>query len=265
MPDPWSTALLLVVLCAAAGAGYFVRSRLPVSHRAPESVQVVQLTINLLVTFTAIVLGLQTSSVKSGFDAAYNARGTYAAELVQMDQCLREYGPETAPIREQLREYVAAVIASTWPDEKPPANVRYPDTSKIPLTGESPVLGAILNDVGREVRALQPADALHQRILNACTQQYTDLVKARWAVIEGEHGSISPPFYWVLVLWLVILFASLGLTAPPNATTTIVIALSAISITVAVYVILDLDLPYGGLFSVPSTSMRNALADMMRS
>jgi hypothetical protein len=264
MPDPWSTVLLLILLCAASGAGYFIRFRLPVSHRAPESIQVVQLTINLLVTFTAIVLGLLTTSVKAGFDAAYNARGTYAAGLAQTDQCLRDYGPETAPIRDQLREYVAAVIASTWPDEPPPANVRYPDTSKMPLTGESSVLGAIINEVGREVLALQPSDALHQRIGNACEQQYSDLIKDRWTVIEGARGSISRPFYWVLVLWLVILFASLGLTAPPNATTAIVIALSAISITVAVFVILDLDLPYGGLFSIPSTSMRNALADMMR-
>jgi hypothetical protein len=134
----------------------------------------------------------------------------------------------------------------------------------MPLTGESSVLGANTNRVGSEVLDLQPVDAQHQRILNVCVQQYSDLTKSRWVVIEGSQGSISMPFYWVLVLWLVILFASLGLTAPPNATTAIVIALSAISITVAVFVIIDLDLPYGGLFGIPSTSMRNALADMTR-
>ncbi len=152
MLDLWSAAFLLLLLCAAAGVGYFVRSRLPVSHRAPDSIQLVQLTINLLVTFTAIVLGLLTTSVKAGFDAAYAARGTYAAQFAQLDLCVRDYGPETAPIREQLRAYVAAVIASTWPDEKPPAGVRYPDTSKMPLTGESPVLGAIIDHVGTELR-----------------------------------------------------------------------------------------------------------------
>ena len=66
----------------------------------------------------------------------------------------------------------------------------------------------------------------------------------------------------MLVFWLVILF--LGLSAPPDAMAVIVIALSAVSITRAVFVILDLDLPYGGLFGIPSASMRNALADMMR-
>ncbi len=134
-----------------------------------------------------------------------------------------------------------------------------------PLTGESHVLGDIINTVGRDIRLLEPKDALHQSLQTACAQQYSDLVKARWTVIEDAHGSISPPFYWVLVLWLLILFVSLGLTAPANPVTILVIALSAISITVAVFVIIDLDLPYGGLFGIPSTSMRNALADMTRS
>jgi len=264
MLDLGSTALLLFLLLAAAGTGYFVRSRLPERHRSQDSLILVQLTINLLVTFTAIVLGLETTSVKAGFDAAYNTRGTYASELVQLDECLREYGSETDKIREQLREYVAAVIASTWPDETPPTGVGYPDVSHMPLVGESDVLGAILNATGREIDLLEPKDPLRQRLQSQCAQQYSDLVKARWAVIEGARGSISPPFYWVLVLWLVILFASLGLTAPANPVTILVIGLSAISITVAVFVIIDLDLPYGGLFGIPSTSMRHALADMMR-
>jgi hypothetical protein len=236
MPNLSSISFLLFLLCASAGAGYVVKSRLPERHRSRDSIELVQLSVNLLATFTAIVLGLLTTSVKAGFDAAYTARGTY----------------------------VAAVIASTWPDEKPPAGVRYPDTSEMPLTGESHVLGAILNDVGGEVRALHPADVQHDRILNACMQQYSDVTKSRWTVIEGARGSISTPFSWVLVFWLVILFACLGLTSPPDALTAIVIGLSAISVTAAVFVILDLDLPYGGLFGIPSASMRSALADMMR-
>src|ERR1700678_4114351 len=107
-------------MCGSAAIGFFIHSRLSETHRAPESIALVQLMITLLVTFTAIVLGLLTTSVKAGFDAAYNARGDYAAQLAQMDRCLRDDGPETAPIREQLRAYVAAVIASTWPSEPPP-------------------------------------------------------------------------------------------------------------------------------------------------
>jgi hypothetical protein len=89
------------------------------------------------------------------------------------------------------------------------------------------------------------------------------VISRRWAVIEGVRASISTPFYWMLVFWLVILFSSFGLRAPPNSMSVIVIALCAISVTIAVFVILDMDDPYGSLFGIPSTSMRNALVDMM--
>ncbi len=90
------------------------------------------------------------------------------------------------------------------------------------------------------------------------------MTKSRWEVIEGSDRSITPPFYWVLDLWLIILFASFGLTAPLNRVTILIVGLTAISITIAVAVIADLDAPYGGVFGIPSTSMRNALDDMTR-
>ncbi len=260
----WSAIVFLLLVCGSASAGFLINSRLPERHRSRETLELVQLAITLLVTFTAIVLGLLTTSVKAGFDEAYNARGDYAGQLAQMDRCLRDYGPETAHIREQLRGYVAAVIASTWPSETPPANVAYPDTSKMPLTGESSVLASLMNDVGLETRSLQPADALQRTLASVCSQQFHDLIKARWKVIEGVRASISTPFYWVLVFWFVILFASFGVVAPPNALSVTVVFMSAIGIAVAIFVVLDLDLPYGGLFGIPSTSMREALADMLR-
>jgi hypothetical protein len=216
------------------------------------------------VTFIAIVLGLLTTSVKAGFDQAYKTRGDYAGRLAQLDRCLRDYGPETADIREKLRGYVAAVIASTWPDEPPPKGVSYPDTSHMPRTGETPVLADLMNQIGLETDSLQPQDQLHRTLMAVCMQRYRDVSEARWAVIEGVRGSLSTPFYWVLVFWLVILFASFGLRAPPSAMSVSIIALCALSVTTAVFVILDMNQPYGGLFGIPSTAMRNALADMMR-
>jgi hypothetical protein len=263
MRDFGASFFLLMLLCASAAAGFFVNSRLPEKHKSRDTIELVQLAITLLVTFVAIVLGLLTTSVKSGFDVAYSARGAYAGQLAQLDRCLRDYGPDTQQMREQLRSYSAAVIASTWPAESPPTGVTYPDTLNMPRTGESSVLAALMNDIGFEIHSLQPTDTLHRNLMSSCTEQYDELTRRRWTVIEGIHGSISKPFYWVLVFWLVILFGSFGLRAPPNAMSIIVIALCAISVTLAVFVILDMDVPYGGLFGIPSTSMRNALADMM--
>jgi hypothetical protein len=264
LQDPFYSVMLFVILCASAGVGFFIHPQLPERHRSPQSIALLQLAIGLLVTFTAIVLGLLTTSVKAGFDDAYNARGDYAGKLAALDRCLRDYGPETAHIRDELRSYVAAVIASTWPDEPPPKGVSYPNTSKMPLTGEDPVLSNLINDIGLRTMALDPQDQFHRNLMATCIERYRDVSLARWKVVEGALGSISPPFYWVLVFWLAILFGAFGLSAPPNPLVATVLALCALSITVAVFVILDMDEPYGGLFGVPSASMRNALDDMTR-
>jgi hypothetical protein len=262
--DPVYSIVVFTAMCVSATIGFFIHSRLSEKHRSAESIALVQLMITLLVTFTAIVLGLLTTSVKAGFDAAYSARGDDAAQLAQLDRCLRDYGPETASIREQLRGYVAAVIASTWPDEPRPVGLKFPDPASMPMIGESPLLSDTLSEVGRGVHALDPTDSFHRTEMAACIEHYSDLLNARWKVIEGARPSFSPPFYWVLVIWLSILFGSFGLTAHPNGMVTTMTLLCALSITIAVFVILDMDEPYGGLFGVPSTAMRNALADMMR-
>lgn len=260
----WAALVVLALLALSAYFGFLANSRLPKRHWTPKSMELVQLANTLLVTFIAIVLGLLTTSVKSGFDEAYKTRGDYAGTLAQLYRCLRDYGPEAAPIREQLRSYVAAVIASTWPDEPPPTGVSYPDTSHMPLTGESSVLAELINQVGVETLTLQPTDPQHRGLMAACVQRYRDVTLARETVIEGVRPSISTPLYWVLVFWLMILFASFGLRAAPNPMILGIIGLCALSVTSAVVVILDMNDPYGGLFGIPSKSMRNALADMMR-
>ena len=58
MPQVIHSAVLFLSLCAAAAGGYGVKRSLPERHRSHEALELVPLTINLLVTFTAIVLGL---------------------------------------------------------------------------------------------------------------------------------------------------------------------------------------------------------------
>jgi hypothetical protein len=256
--------VLFFVLCAAAALGAYVRAKLPEKHRSSETMTLVQVTISLLVTFTSIVLGLLTGAVTTQFQQASRNDGLFAGQLVQVDQCLRDYGPETAQMRQQFRGYVAAVLTSTWPDEPPPKEISHPDVSKDPVLGEGVSLTALLNTIRTELRGLSPKTAIQERVLTDCAAEYSAFLKSRWDIIEESSSSISPPFYGVLSIWLVILFASFGLIARPNPVSGIIVGLSALSIAVAVGVIADLDQPYGGLFGIPSMATRNALADMVR-
>jgi hypothetical protein len=57
-------------------------------------------------------------------------------------------------------------------------------------------------------------------------------------------------------------FGSFGLNAPRNVLSYTTIALGAVSIASAIFVILDLDKPFGGIFSVSSQPMRDALTQL---
>ena len=174
-----SGLVVFVLLCASAGLGILIRPRLPEHHRTRETVELTQITIGLLVTFAAVVLGLLTASVKHGYDSAAQDRQHYALQLTMLDQCLRDYGPDAAKIRVDIQSYTAAVIASTWPDEPPPTGVQYPDFTSMPRVGETPVLAVLIDRIGLEVGELAPIDALHTRLAGLCFDQFKDVWRAR--------------------------------------------------------------------------------------
>jgi|MudIll2142460700_1097286.scaffolds.fasta_scaffold246203_2 FtsH-binding integral membrane protein len=63
----------------------------------------------------------------------------------------------------------------------------------------------------------------------------------------------------VVVCWLVVLFLSFSLIAPPNATTAAALIVSAFSVAGAVFLILELDQPLGGLIRISSEPMANVV------
>ncbi len=263
MNDVLSAFCVFLLLWASAAAGLWIQPRLRAAHRARETIEIVQLITGMLVTFAALVLGLLTASAKDTYDHADRSRGQYAMHLSQLDQCLRDYGPQTEAAQQNLRSYTAAVIASTWPSESRPTGVTYPDTSHMPLVGPSAVLEGLLNGIGLEIDRLDPPDPFHAKILAQCTSDYRTALAARLAVIEDARQAISAPFYWVLVFWLMIVFASLGLSAPRNRFVVMLLAIASLSLTSVMFVIFDLSQPYGGLFAISSDTMRAALAQML--
>ena len=263
MPADASALLVFALLCVSAGVGMYVRPRLPERHRARESVELMQLVIGMLVTFAALVLGLLTASVKNSYDAAGHARHEYALQLTQLDRCLRDYGQAADPARADLRSYTAAVIASTWPSEPPPAGVSYPSTAGMPRVGASPVLAGLMNQAGIAINSLGAANDAQARIAQLCREEYRDVIRARMDVVEDSSKALSTPFYRILVFWLMVIFASFGLIAPRHSLSVISIGLCAASLSSAIFVILELNQPYLGMFTISSDTMRAALSAMM--
>lgn len=264
MSEILSALLICGLLSGSAIFGVMLRGWLPEEHLSERNMEALRLVTSLLVTFAALVLSLQLSSGKAGFDTAYRDRNTDAAALAQLDQCLREYGPEAEPTRQKLRSYTAAVIASTWPREARPEGVSYPDPSVMPRQGESAALSVLLREIGRDINTLDPPDALRRNIAAECRTGFAAFRQQRWAVIEDAHGSQTEIFLNVVVFWLMLVFVSFGLQVPRKLLAAVVLAIGVVSISSVMFVIVDLERPYSGLFGIPSASMRDALAAMSR-
>lgn len=262
MPETASAAVVLVLLLGSSALGILVRPLLSERHRNPETSDFLQLVAIMLITFVALVLGLLTTSVKASFDKVGNDVKAFSIAVIRLDQSLREWGDKAEPDRALLRRYTASAIATTWRNEPKPAGHDY--LSRLPGAplSESPALGDILSRIERDLRALNPSDPMHRRLAADCLDQLQRLMQIRWQLIEEGGSSITAPFYAILVFWLVIVFASFGLTAPRNALSCTAIALAALAIASAVFVILELDTPFGGLITVSSQPLRNALAHL---
>jgi hypothetical protein len=263
MTEPFEAGVVLLVLVGSSALGLIVQPYLSEHHRSRETMELVRLVVAMLVTFTALVLGMLTTSVKSSFDKADSGMKGFAAELIQLDESLRQYGGEAASAREQLRNYTAAVIASIWFEEVTPPSNYYPKGLPHGMS-ESLVLGDKLNQVGLMIRQLEPQDAMHRQLVADCIQRFNRVTERRWQLIEDAGGVISVPFASVVILWLAIVFASFGLNAPRNALVCVTISIAAVSIASVIYLILDLDSPFTGVIAVSSHAMRGALAHLSR-
>src|SRR5580698_8948911 len=109
--------ILFLVLCCSTVAGFRLRRVLAERHFNRDTLDSMRLVITMLVTFAALVLGLLTSSVKARFDRQTDVMRSYGINLIELDQGLRDYGPDADPARALVRSYTAAAIFDTWPDE----------------------------------------------------------------------------------------------------------------------------------------------------
>jgi hypothetical protein len=257
------TALVIALLFGSSAAGFWLRQTLADHHFNRDTVDSMRLVIGMLVTFAALVLGLLTTTVKARFDSQTDILRGYAIQLIELDLRLREYGPDTAAARHQLRDYTAAAIASTWPGEAPPSgHITTIPSCQTTKSIECAGLGILLLNVDQTIESLTPANATHAHIADALRARMSTTMQTRWTLIETAYSTVSWPFLALLVFWLMIVFVMFGLSAPRNRVIYATIFFCSLSIASALFLVLDFDTPYDGLLTLPSQPLRDALAHM---
>jgi hypothetical protein len=220
----------------------------PKHHLSEESKDIIKIATGLIATLVALVLGLLVASAKSSFDTKSDELKDGAARIILLDRTLKRFGPPAEEARSALRHVLTSRLEVPWREESL-RTLGQDMTARVPS----------LDDVEDRIRELAPATESQRSLQARALQLTTDLTQVRWLLAQQVESAISIPFLVVVVSWLTVIFASLGLMAPRNTTVLVVIVLCAMAVSTAVLLILELDRPFQGLITLSKEPLRNAL------
>src|SRR5438876_10093472 len=100
--------------------GRFAARRLPGHHLSSETQSAVTVSVAVIATLSALVLGLMISAANTSFSARTDEVRQLSLQLIRMDRNLRRYGPEADDARARLRSWAAAKIQQLFPEKDKP-------------------------------------------------------------------------------------------------------------------------------------------------
>jgi hypothetical protein len=247
-----SSVVSLVAFVCVFGAALLamrLRAALPEHHLTGDTKDTVKLTMALVATMTALVLGLLVSSAKAAFDTQRTAVVQMAGKAAYLDRVLAHYGPEAAEARATLRQSIEGALAQIWPASSGQSAQLAPNLARSDALYDA-------------IQKLAPQDDAARAAKTQALAIGADLGQMRWLLFEQASTSIAPPLVVIVVCWLAMLFFSFGLFGPSNGTAVAALLVSALSVSGAIFLILELDRPFGGLIRISSQPVLNALSQL---
>lgn len=243
----------LAFACIFGGAllGLLIQGFLPKHHLNAESKDAVKLGAGLIATMAALVLGLLVGSSKSSFDAVNSEITRGGAKVILLDRILAEYGPESHQTRADLRQGIANTVRQIWGKNA---------ITEAKLTSLEGSKGMEL--VGDDIRSLVPATEAQRSLLGQAGQIQSDLMGARWLIVEEQQTALPTLFLFVLIFWLTMLNVTYGLFAPRNRTVISVLLVCAISVSCSIFLVLEMSHPLTGFIRVSGAPMEKALESL---
>ena len=241
---------LLAFGLALAGIllGSVLQRTLPTSQLSPESKEVVKLSLGIVATLSALVLGLLVASAKTTYSAREGEINEITTYVILLDNLLAKYGEGAQAARASLRKAIPPMVDHIWREAQ-----------SVPVQSAPFKASAEGEAFYQQVQELQPTNDIQRGLKQRIIEVALDLAKARLLLFSHLGSSIPFPFLAVLLLWMTILFAGFSLMAPPNTITLASLIVCALSVSAAIFLILGLDQPFSGLMAIESESLMNAL------
>jgi hypothetical protein len=245
--------ITFVFTFAGSLCGLLLRFMLPDHHLNEDARDVVQLGSGLIAAMAALVLGLLINSANNSLDTMNNELAQASATIVELDQSLASYGPETAEPRQLLRNIVVAVLETIGPENV----LKEGATEKVDF-------GKALRRIQSKLRSLPPQNNAQTILQSQAIQEVEQLTHSRLLLLEHRHRRLSVIFLIVLIFWFTVIFVSFGLLAPRNWTVIGVLFVCALSVSAAIFILTEMNNPYKGFISVSAAPLQSALEQLGR-
>jgi len=243
--------IAFALIFAGALLGIYLRRVLPDEHFSADAKVVIRLSTGFVVTMTGLVLGMLVSSAKGSYDAQKTLVSQVSMKILLLDRSLAAYGPETKKGRSILRDSVQATFHRFWPQEA------FADVDLEP--------SYVLDKVEGELRTLEPKNEIQVSAKREAIVTLGELRESGWLLfVQSESNSLSMPLLVVLVSWLVAIFMSFGLFAPPNPTVIVTLLVGALAVSGAILIILEMYSPFTGILRISSAPIRDAISQLGR-
>jgi CDP-diglyceride synthetase len=230
-------------------AGMLVGRCLPGRHLSPETQSAVTVSVAVIGTLAALVLGLMISAANRSFSTRADEVRQLSVQLIRIDRNLRRYGSEADDTRLALHAWAKAKTQQLFPE----------NGQSRPSTGATIIM---MESVQDEILDLEPTNPRQEHLRTLCLTLTSTIIQAGWS-LETLTGQSTPvPFLVLLIFWLTIVFASFGLFAPPNLTTIAMLLLCSVAVSGGIYFIQELDNPVSGLIQISPDSMRKAVVEI---
>jgi len=245
-----SISIGLIIVAILFGSALLAMSAarfLTEHHLSTETKSVVSVSMAVVGTLSALVLGLLISTANTSYTAKTQQVMQMSADVIGIERLLRRYGPETQDIHTLLRRYVAAKLQDLFPANPD----QFPN-----LDNEATV--SLLEELQNKILALHPASDTQRWLQSQALQLATQAMVTRWELGE-EHLSKTPaPLVVLVVFWFAILFASFGLFAPANIISITAILLCSVGVGTAIRMLTELQTPFHGLIHISSALLVHA-------
>jgi len=243
---PTIAALVFASLVVAVTLGRICSGRLSGEHLTAETRDTIKLSLGLVATMSALLLGLLVSSAKGTYDSQREQIEEMAAKVATLDRILTLYGAESATARHELRVAVENAIARAWPQAESSSDLR-PD-----FRGGDAIYAA--------VQQLAPRDPM-QGELKATAAAFTiELAQDRALLASRALTGVSMPLLVIVVGWLFCILFGFSVLAPRNVIATVALTVAAAAVSAAILLMLEFYQPFEGLIRISSEPMAAAIS-----